>query len=422
MRSDNVTRHQACLKTLARLRIFQRQEGGLFVLQKSFARHVQQALGSGVHRFFVAISQDVRLAMPEGRTVDLYASNQWEVRCLMQYFILLVLFMIGPGPIFQDMTVPIQFILQKLLLYAISGSGNLKTPVDISNSELDLDYILQSGNIVGGVSESERSITEDGFQFLLSDTDTQVWLVIKQYINWVEQGKSSESFTSLMEFMLQLGFEHECIPASDFSPEQIEICSHMCQLGLLYPFKSSNVLYLVPTKLATLLSNGSSRATQDDGFVIVETNYKVYAYTSSAVKQAILRLFVRCDLLLPNLFIGSISRESVMSALESGITAEQIIGYLGQHAHRQVSSRVPVVPAVVADQIRLWQKEIQRIQSIGSVLYKNFETPQLYKQVSTFAENIGSILHKNDTKMEMIANAVFHDRIRAEIKSIKESM
>lgn len=79
MRSDNASRHQACLKTLGRLRIFQRQEGGLFALQKSFARHIQQALGSGVHRFFVAISQDVRLALPEGRTVDQYASNQWEV-------------------------------------------------------------------------------------------------------------------------------------------------------------------------------------------------------------------------------------------------------------------------------------------------------------------------------------------------------
>ena len=317
---------------------------------------------------------------------------------------------------------PIEFILQKLLLYAISGSGKLSTPADMSNSELDLDYILQAGNIVGNYSEGERSITEEGFQFLLSDTDTQVWLVIKEYINWVEQGKSSESFTSLMEFMLQLGFEHECIPASDFSPEQIEICSHMCQLGLLYPFKWNGSLYLVPTKLATLLSNGNSRATQDDGFVIVETNYKVYAYTSSAVKQAILRLFVRCDLLLPNLFIGSISRESVMSALESGITAEQIIGYLSQHAHRQVSSRVPVVPGVVADQIRLWQKEIQRIQSTSAVLYKNFETPQLYQQVAAFAEGIGSILHRNDARMEIIANAAFHDRIRAEIKSIKESM
>ena len=79
MRSDNASRHQACLKTLGRLRIFQRQEGGLFVLQKSFARHIQQALGSGVHRFFVAISPDVRLALPEGRKVDYYASSQWEV-------------------------------------------------------------------------------------------------------------------------------------------------------------------------------------------------------------------------------------------------------------------------------------------------------------------------------------------------------
>lgn len=94
MRSDNASRHQACLKTLGRLRIFQRQEGGLFALQKSFARHIQQALGSGVHRFFVAISQDVRLALPEGKTVDQYASNQWEVCTHLRYAFMLLKYLL----------------------------------------------------------------------------------------------------------------------------------------------------------------------------------------------------------------------------------------------------------------------------------------------------------------------------------------
>lgn len=51
---------------------------------------------------------------------------------------------------------------------------------------------------------------------------------------------------------------------------------------------------------------------------------RVYAYTTSPVQQSILRLFVRCDALLPNLFVGTLTRESVKSALEVGITAEQV--------------------------------------------------------------------------------------------------
>lgn len=53
---------------------------------------------------------------------------------------------------------------------------------------------------------------------------------------------------------------------------------------------------------------------------------RVYAYTTSAVQVSILRLFVRCDVLLPNLFVGTITRESAMEALKSGIDAKAIIG------------------------------------------------------------------------------------------------
>lgn len=73
---------------------------------------------------------------------------------------------------------------------------------------------------------------------------------------------------------------------------------------------------------------------------------RVYAYTTSPVQQSILRLFVRCDALLPNLFVGTLNRESVKSALEVGISADQIVGYLRQHAHPRVATKVPIVPLV----------------------------------------------------------------------------
>ncbi len=45
----------------------------------------------------------------------------------------------------------------------------------------------------------------------------------------------------------------------------------------------------------------------------------MYAYTTSALQAAILRLFVRCECLLPNLFVGTLTRESVMGALKAGL-------------------------------------------------------------------------------------------------------
>jgi hypothetical protein len=73
---------------------------------------------------------------------------------------------------------------------------------------------------------------------------------------------------------------------------------------------------------------------------------RVYAYTTSPVLQSILRIFVRCDALLPNLFVGTLTRESVKSALEVGISAQQIVGFLRQHAHPRIASKSPIVPLV----------------------------------------------------------------------------
>lgn len=73
---------------------------------------------------------------------------------------------------------------------------------------------------------------------------------------------------------------------------------------------------------------------------------QVYAYTASQLQTAILRLFTRCECILPNLFVGILTRESVVGALASSLSADQIVGYLRQHAHSHVAGRSPVVPEV----------------------------------------------------------------------------
>ena len=90
----------------------------------------------------------------------------------------------------------------------------------------------------------------------------------------------------------------------------------------------------------------------------METNYRVYAYTTSAVEVEILRLFTRPDYRLPNLYVGMLTREAVLEALASGISAEQIVKYLRAHAHPQTrKTRGPPVPTTVCDQVRLWARE-----------------------------------------------------------------
>lgn len=356
------------------------------MIHSGFQRHIQNALSCGIHNLFKELPD---IPVQEQDVLDAFAWDQWE----------------------------------KVLMYAISPQSEFERLKGVGGKVMDLKSIMLACGIIAEYKGTkEASITASGFQFLLSDTHKQVWIILTHYIKHAENHKSRDLFDKLIEFLLQLGFRRECIPSAEFTAEQQEISSDLCHMGLLYPFKHEGVVYLVPTKLSVMLSSQSSSVAQEDGFIIVETNYRVYAYTASPLKQSILRLFIRCDALLPNLVVGTITRESVMSALDSGITAEQIIGYLTQHAHKRVATRVPIVPGVVVDQIRLWQREIQRMQFQPAVLYKNFETPQLYKQVLEFSDGLGSTIMSDDAKQELLAISSFHSRIRDQIKLFKQDM
>ena len=94
----------------------------------------------------------------------------------------------------------------------------------------------------------------------------------------------------------------------------------------------------------------------------------MYAYTANLLRIAILNLFVTLKSRLPNLVIGQLTRHSVKSALKKGITADQIIAYLTHHAHPQMYKNEPLLPITVSDQIRLWEREQNRVTAVTGTL------------------------------------------------------
>eukprot|EP00955_Chlamydomonas_euryale_P026377 278381-Chlamydomonas_euryale.AAC.19 len=143
---------------------------------------------------------------------------------------------------------------------------------------------------------------------------------------------------------MQLGFRRVGQPCRLAALTRMErdIAGHLMQLGLLMPFSATDAgeLYFCPTRLAASLCGGfkqgavAANADIAGGHIIVETNYRVYAYTSSPVQVAILELFCRSDCVLPNLFVGTLTRESVLSAVGAGIAADEIVSYLQVRACR----------------------------------------------------------------------------------------
>ncbi len=85
---------------------------------------------------------------------------------------------------------------------------------------------------------------------------------------------------SIIEFLLQLGFQkHRCIQLSIMQPQQQVVALHISQLGLLKPFSVQREVWLCPTPLAKIMTGGLAAAgpSAEDGFVIVESNYRCVA-------------------------------------------------------------------------------------------------------------------------------------------------
>jgi transcription initiation factor TFIIH subunit 4 len=121
--------------------------------------------------------------------------------------------------------------------------------------------------------------------------------------------------------------------------------------------------------------------------LVVEKNFKVYAYTSTDLHLALLALFCRVELRLPNFVVATLTRKSVLTALERGITARQIAHFLTQRVHPSMTARDLGVPENIIDQLVIWQEERHRCVFLPGVLVSGFETSAQFRDCVAFAKD-----------------------------------
>ncbi|RKO95956.1 transcription factor Tfb2, partial [Caulochytrium protostelioides] len=282
----------------------------------------------------------------------------------------------------------------------------------------------------GLMARANLTITSKGFQFLLQDVNVQVWAFLLQYLQMSDELKMD--LVEVLGFLFQLGSLR--FGASYSVDTLTETQKHMLEdlkpLGIVYQRKKKSSRFY-PTRLATTLTSktllssgadgdsatghaagGQSLTGEETGFIIVETNYRVYAYTSSALEIAVLSLFVNLKARFMNMVVGMITRDSVREALSKGISATQIIDYLTSQAHPELKKNNPVLPATVSDQIRLWEMEKERITPSHAWLYRDFARQDDYEATVAYAEAYNFVLWKNPTNRIIVVDARGQDQVR----------
>uniref|UniRef100_A0A453DGS3 RNA polymerase II transcription factor B subunit 2 n=1 Tax=Aegilops tauschii subsp. strangulata TaxID=200361 RepID=A0A453DGS3_AEGTS len=262
-----------------------------------------------------------------------------------------------------------------------SVTGRLPTLVELENYALDqwecfLLQLINSSQVEKGTTFSSSmmktfqrgllssrdgeaaKLSENGFQFLLMETNAQLWYIMREYISSAEERGVDP--TDLISFLLELSFHTQ---------------------GAAYSLSTLTEVQRVA--IMDLMELGLVKLQQ--GIVVVETNFRLYAYSASKLHCEILRLFSRVEYQLPNLIVGAITKESLYGAFDNGITAEQI---------------------------RLWENDRNRVEMVLSHVYEDFPSKDMFEQCCDHARDNGYLLWEDAKKMRLIVNAEFHQEMR----------
>lgn len=302
--------------------------------------------------------------------------------------------------------------LERILNYLVESSGS-NTP---SN---DIIRAL----VFAGILESRHegmSITSSGFQFLLQDTFAQLWTLLRAVV----AAHFMHARVQSLDLLFQLSF---ACPGRQYDMRELdavqqELMVDLHELGVVMVQGTS----FRPTAVGVKLLGSASRKTSGTKApvmaksageiqIFVETNFRLYAYTSSAFQTNLLGLFTHLRYRLPGMIVGHLTRDAVRKALQNGITGDQIIGYLNTHAHPRMKRGV--IPSNVSDEIRLWEAEQDRVKTEPAIMLTDFEFMQSYDRAHAYADSLGAVFWSSRAGMQMIVARRDYEKIKRFIKS-----
>ncbi|XP_065646801.1 general transcription factor IIH subunit 4 [Hydra vulgaris] len=305
------------------------------------------------------------------------------------------------------------------ILYYMTGSqvtGNAGVSQDVAR------VLINAGLLIFDHQEQATCITSSGFQFLLLDTSSQVWYFMVQHLNSMEPA----ILVQCLSFLFQTSFSvlGKDYPVNDLTEAQFSFLQLLREIGLAFQRKRKSKRFY-PTRLAinlgSAVTGNSDSSSQQQGFLVVETNYRVYAYTDSVLHIALLSLFTDIKARFPSFTVALLSRESVQQALACGISAEQIIDFLKTRAHSQMTTSSPIIASTITDQIKLWEMERDRLRYSQGVLYNQFLSQSDFEMLRKFADEKNHLLWANNQKRLMVVSKSGHEDVKKYWKRNKPS-
>jgi len=337
-----------------------------------------------------------------------------------------------------------------ILHFVVDSVAENRSTAASSGPKASVKDLLLAGRLVERRSlKGPVAITQAGFAFLLQEANAQVWTLLLLWLEAASAPGSQLEVVDMLSFLfmlasLELGRAYD---TDALTEPRRNMLPSLVDFGLIYVPRDTPRQYF-PTRLATTLTStasalrsvgagfdaassataeadvaGLGEPADEKGSIIVETNYRLYAYTNSPLQIAVLSLFTQLQIRFAGMVTGRLTRDSIRGAIDHGITADQIIAYLAAHAHEQMARAAavagrPVLPPTVVDQIRLWQLENERMAATRGYLFKDFDSEEEYAALSGYADEVGVLVWKSDARKMFFASKV--EQLRDFMKSRKK--
>lgn len=171
----------------------------------------------------------------------------------------------------------------RCVLHYMVGAGSMKDQESEGISPDAVRILLNANLLKRDENDGSAVITRQGFQFLLLDTQSQVWHFMLEYLDTCEQKGLNLSECLSMLFQLSFSTLGRDYSSEGLSAGLLTFLQHLREFGLVYQRKRKAgrfyptrlALNITQKKSAVAVVDGESENKQDKCNIIVETNYRV---------------------------------------------------------------------------------------------------------------------------------------------------
>lgn len=256
-----------------------------------------------------------------------------------------------------------------------------ESSVNIGNTNQESDK-MKKLLITAGILKKDAMFQTK--EFLLSSPKTQIWTIIENILN---ETYDIDSY----RFILNLGgqqYSHG-YPLSGLTDIQISYIENMLSIiGLVYVENG----YYYPTK-SILNFFGKSILFDVEGWLFIDTNFKISAYPKTEIQSRLLQLFTKTSYEIPGHFLSCYISPGTIFGKGSTekISLQTVVDFLEANVSKIHGEGK--IPDVILKQFQVWERQRNRFTVHTKCIYR-----QLYKgnqpdKLRKIAEQMGCLLY-----------------------------